>query len=425
MLSRIKKYIPEFIFDLYHLGWLWSGKILYGKYAKKLTVIGIVGSKGKSTTTNIIWQMMNHSGIKTAMFGTASMGFGLQQLPNDLHMTMPGKWYLFQFAKKAVEKNCTHLVLEVPSEAVEHFRHKAFSYDMLIFLNLTPERQAIHHRSVERMEQKTMQIFKDQKPGKTPNIVCTKEENYTLPFWKKIEALSSHPVIYFGTQENILENIESTVSHVSFTLNKKQYKAPLAGSFNAVNIAAAILALKQYKIEEESIQPLLDNLERVPGRMEEVQSHPFRIMVDYAHEPLSMEKALQSCRSWIEKDKKVIVLLGAEGGGRDRIKRPLMGEIAGKLADRVILSNVDPYEDDQMEIISDIAVGAKKAGKEEGKNLFLLVDRKKGIEKCISEADEGDIIIITGKGSEQNMIVQKKFIPWNDREVIESILKEK
>jgi UDP-N-acetylmuramyl tripeptide synthase len=152
------------------------------------------------------------------------------------------------------------------------------------------------------------------------------------------------------------------------------------------------------------------------------EGQDFTVVVDYAHEKESMTNLLQTAVSIRKPGSKIIVLLGAEGGGRDKAKRPLMGEISAKLADYVIVANVDPYEDDPKEIIEDIAVVAEKFGKIRNKDLFTIEDRKTAIEKAFELAKTDDIVLITGKGAEQSMIIDGKSIPWDDRKVVRSIL---
>lgn len=150
---------------------------------------------------------------------------------------------------------------------------------------------------------------------------------------------------------------------------------------------------------------------------------PFTVIVDYAHEKVSMNGVLDTARA-MSPEGKIIVLLGAEGGGRDKAKREHMGIAAGQKADYVVLSNVDPYEDDPQEIVDDIAVHVRKQGKVDEENLFCILDRRDGIRKALSVAQEGDVVLLTGKGAEQSMIIGGKAIPWDDRSITQEILQE-
>ena len=181
------------------------------------------------------------------------------------------------------------------------------------------------------------------------------------------------------------------------------YQINILGKFNIYNALPAIAVGSLFDISEEKIQEGLKNLENIPGRMEKIdEGQKFLVFVDYAHEKEGMTAVLNTARELvIEKGGRVVVLLGAEGGGRDKAKRPILGEISAKMADFVVISNVDPYEDDPKEICEDIALSAEKFSKTRGKNLFVIEDRRKGIKKTLSLASENDIVLITGKGSEQ------------------------
>ena len=151
---------------------------------------------------------------------------------------------------------------------------------------------------------------------------------------------------------------------------------------------------------------------------------PFKVYVDYAHQKESMEALLLSAKKMVPSEGKIIVLLGAEGGGRDTAKRALMGEVVAKLADLVVVSNVDPYEDDPIEIAEGIARSAETHGKVRNENLFVILDRRSGIHKVLSLAKPEDIVLITGKGSEQSITIDGKTVPWDDRSVIKEEIRK-
>lgn len=168
-----------------------------------------------------------------------------------------------------------------------------------------------------------------------------------------------------------------------------------------------------------NIQKGFDDLQTVAGRFETIdQGQPFTVIVDYAHTQASMQALMDSASTMRSKAGKIIVLLGAEGGGRDVAKRPQLGKIAAKAADYVIVSNVDPYNDDPTDILEDVAGGAELAGKARGDNLFIIEDRREGIRKSLQLASKGDLVLITGKGAEQSIVIHGKSSPWDDRKVV-------
>jgi UDP-N-acetylmuramyl tripeptide synthase len=197
------------------------------------------------------------------------------------------------------------------------------------------------------------------------------------------------------------------------------------GKFNVYNALPAIIIGRLFGVNNDLIAKGLMNLKVIPGRMEKIDAgQDFTVLVDYAHEKESMTNALETVNGMKKPEAKVIVLLGAEGGGRDKAKRPIMGEIAAKMADFVIVSNVDPYLDDPQQILEDIAVASEKNGKIRNQNLFVIEDRRLGIKKALSLAKTNDIVLITGKGAEQSIVIGGKRFAWDDREVVKEELKQ-
>ncbi len=177
-------------------------------------------------------------------------------------------------------------------------------------------------------------------------------------------------------------------------------------------------------IDDAAIARGLAGLKKIPGRMEVIdEGQNFTVIVDYAHEQQSITHVLQTAQAMKGPGAKVIILLGAEGGGRDKAKRALMGEFSARMADYVVVSNVDPYDDDPARILEDIAVVAEQFGKARGRNLFLIEDRREGIRKALSLGEKGDIVLVVGKGAEQSMIIRGKHIPWDDRIVVKEELR--
>jgi UDP-N-acetylmuramoyl-L-alanyl-D-glutamate--2,6-diaminopimelate ligase len=169
----------------------------------------------------------------------------------------------------------------------------------------------------------------------------------------------------------------------------------------------------------------LMGLEVIPGRMEQInEGQPYTVIVDYAHEKQSMTNVLNTAKQMRKPGARTIILLGAEGGGRDKSKRPIMGELSARLADYVIVTNVDPYEDDPQEILEDIATVAEKFGKKRGTDLFVIEDRREGIRKALSLAQAGDVVLITGKGAEQSIVIGGVRSAWDDRKVVREELRK-
>ncbi|MDP2734754.1 MAG: cyanophycin synthetase, partial [bacterium] len=202
------------------------------------------------------------------------------------------------------------------------------------------------------------------------------------------------------------ESLESDEKGVRFAVEGVRFKLPLLGSFNAYNALAAIAAARSQNIPFKTARKALERMERVPGRMEEVVSSPFRVIVDYAFTPAALEKVYQALKS----EGKLICVLGAAGGGRDAWKRPVLGEIASRYCDAAFITNEDPYDEDPRKIMEEVAAGTKGKAK-------IIPDRREAIAQALTLAQAGDTVVITGKGSEDSIAEKGKKIPWDDRDV--------
>ncbi len=216
----------------------------------------------------------------------------------------------------------------------------------------------------------------------------------------------------------------STLDGVRFAINGTPFELRVFGAFNVMNALPAMIVGGECGLSEEDIRKGLSSLTLIPGRMEIInEGQPFTVVVDYAHEKESMTLAVQAANDMKVRGGRSIVLLGAEGGGRDKSKRPAMGEIVGKYADIAIVCNVDPYDDDPREIIHDISASAVASGKRRGTSLFEIEERRLAIRKALELAGKGDVVMITGKGAEQSMILGSRSISWDDRSVVREELR--
>ncbi len=438
MKKIIKNLIPHFVLRRVLSGHHWVkaylAAFICGFPGREMIVVAVAGTRGKTTVANFIWSILTAAGYKTGLIGTANIRVGEQERMNFYHMTMPGPFVLQKLLKEMKDSGCQAAVMEVPSEGVEQWRHKGINFDAAVLTALYPEYLETHGWSYERCKKMHLKIFQElngQKRKiingkKIPKIIVLNNDNkekdlFSLCRADKIITYAINSPADFRTQ-----NIEAADDGVKFSVGAEEYEIKIPGEFNVDNGLAAIALAKNLGISQEDIKKGLASLNNVPGRMEKIDAgQKFSLIVDYAHDAVSLEALLKAGQK-IKKsiDNTVIVLLGAEGGGRDKKKRPLMGELAAKMADYVIVSNVDPYDDDPQEIMEDIARAAEKSGKTRNKNLFLIESRRQGIEKAIELAKEGDVILLTGKGAEQSMIAGNKKIPWDDREVAREILEK-
>lgn len=418
--NLIKKFTPEAILLAYHFALAKIATTLYNNPSKELFVIGITGTKGKTSTANFVWSVLSAGGFKTGQIGTANIRMGDRDFLNEFHMTMPSPFIIQKLMRQMVKAGCTHIIMEATSEGLKLYRHVGIEFDCGIFTNLTPEHLPNHGGSFEKYKLEKTKLFKSlSSDGITISNSDSEFSDYFLNF-------APTKKITYGIDSGEFQatKILDSTEGVDFEVKNHQYHLNILGKFNIYNALPAIALGEALQIPYEKISEGIKNLKVIPGRMEQInEGQNFTVIVDYAHEKVSMNAVLDTARNMAGKNK-VIVLLGAEGGGRDKVKRGLMGEAAGKKADFVICSNVDPYEDDPIPIVEDIANASEQFGKVRNQNLFVIEDRRDGIAKALSLAKPSDIVLVTGKGAEQTMIIDGKSIPWDDRLVTREELKK-
>jgi len=401
-----------------HLLLAWLAYWWYGRPARKLIVVGVTGTKGKSTTCRLIASVLEAGGSKVGLLTTVEFQVAGKRWPNDKKMTMLGLGQIQRLLKQMVKAGCKYAVVETSSEGILQYRHVGLNYHAAVFTNLGAEHSE-HHGGFANLKKDKAKIF-----AKAKIIIVNADDehaNYYLNF--------SAPEKYtFGlnpqNHPNILgENIVSDQSGTDFAVGEKKFRLNIIGRFNVYNALAAIAVGRTQKISDAKIAEGLASVKLVEGRMELVDAgQNFKVMVDYAHEPMSLTELFKSLREMVG-DKKIIAIVGSDGGGRDKGKREKMGEVAGRLADYVIITDVNCYDEDTAQIAEMLAKGARSAGKKDSQNLFVIIDRREAIAKAISLADAGDIVVITAKGTEPYIAVANgKKIPWDDRRVAREIL---
>lgn len=436
--SSIKKIIPKKLLNLRHLFFAWYGAYKYAFPSEDLLVIGITGTSGKSSTTYFLRQMLEAQGFKVGSLSTIDFYVGGENKLNDQKMTMLGKYKIQKYLREMVDKKCDIAIVETTSEGFVQYRHRFINYDMMILTNLYPE-HIDSHGSFENYKAAKVGIFEYVAHSKRKHLSSEKFLSLLDNSKKFIEKTA----IVNGTSEyaqefldehferlctfgDDLTNISSDATGLHFEINKKQFFAPLYGEHNIFNIAAALAVLHQLNISFEHAQSAVEKLKGPEGRLEfipEAEAHGFKVIVDYAFEPVAIEKLY----GVVEKlaPKRVIHVFGSTGGGRDVSRRFSVGEYVGKHADICIVTDEDPYDDEPMDIIRDVADAVAKTGKVEGENLFQILDRKEAIEKAVQMAEAGDLVLVTGKGSEQGMIVKGQMIPWDDRRLVRDAIVKK
>ncbi len=426
----MKKLLPEKLVLMYHYFVAIFATLYYGFPSKKMIVIGVTGTKGKTSTINFIWSCLQAGGYKTGIISTANIRIGEKEFLNEYHMTMPGRFTIQKLMAQMVKNGCKFCIVETTSEGIKQYRHIGAYYDIAVFTNLSPEHLEAHGGSFEKYKQMKTKMFaalsshKKVINGKRIEkvIIANKDSEHT-DYFLNFKADKKITFAIDNKADYVANNIQEINTGVSFEVAKIIFKIDILGKFNVYNALPAIIVCRLVGISDYLIAKGLLELQTIPGRMEKIdEGQNFTILVDYAHEKESITNILQTANNMKNTWAKTIILLGAEGGGRDKAKRPIMGELAAKMADYVIVSNVDPYEDDPKQILEDIAVSSEKFGKIRNQNLFVIEDRKSGIKKALSLAKVDDIVLITGKGAEQSIIIAGKRFAWDDRQVVKEEL---
>jgi len=385
MKELIKKIIPSFLLSWYHFILAFLGAFFYQFPSRKIKVIGVTGTNGKTTVVELLTKILEEAGLKVAVLSSIKFKIREKEWSNKLKMTMPGRFKIQRFLRQAVNSGCQYAVLEVTSEGILQHRHQFINFDVAVFTNLSPE-HIERHGSFEKYREAKGKLFENTKNVHVINI-DDKNADYFLQF----EARKKYT---YGLEQGEINN-----KNIQFNLK-------LPGEFNIYNALAATCVGLSQGISLDVCKKAVEKVEGIPGRMELVISRPFKVIIDYAFTPAALEKVYQTIQNT-----KLICVLGACGGGRDKWKRPVLGEIAAKYCDEVFVTNEDPYDENPMEIIEQVARGAKGRAKK-------IVDRREAIKEALKSAKLGDTVIITGKGSEPWMCVKGgKKIPWNDREV--------
>jgi len=392
MREKLRKILPESLISLYHFILAFLGALIYGFPSKKLTLIGVTGTNGKTTTTEMIASIFEKAGKKIALSNSIRFKIGEKEEINKLRMTMPGRFFIQRFLKKATKEGCEYAIIEVTSEGIKQHRHRFLDFKVAVFTNLAPEHIEAHG-SFEKYREAKLKLFEATKEIHVINI-----EDENADYFLKIPAKKK---ITFGLEKG------------DFNLKNTEIKIQIPGKFNLYNALAAFSVAKTLGVDEEIIKEALREFKGVPGRMEEVISKPFKVIVDYAFTPNALEKVYQTLRNtqYEIPSTRLICVLGACGGGRDKWKRPVLGELAAKYCDEVIVTNEDPYDEDPWKIIEQVASGAKEKARK-------ILDRREAIREALKLAKEGDIVVITGKGAEPSIVEKGKKIPWDDRKVV-------
>ena len=394
----------------YHWGQAVLATTKFHHPAKKLKVIGVTGTNGKTTTCFMIWHMLNQAGMRTGLMTTVA--YGVDKLKPELnHMTTVDANTLNKRISDIANQGVEYLVLEVTSHALAEYRTLGIPFEIAVFTNLTHDHLDYH---------KTMQNYRNAK-GKLFKKAKFSILNADDPATKYYQTLSKEYITYgIKNGEYRAESIKLAVNGVKYSCGDINIETSIPGEFNVYNSLAAALVGKKIGLANTVIEQGIKSLTDVEGRMNIIdEGQPFTVIVDYAHAPDALEKVFESVKN--HKGRTISVHGGA--GRRDPSTRAIRGRILAKYSDIVIITEDDSRDEDPEAIASEFIKGAEKQGKILNKDLYKELNRKKAIELAISKAKKGDLVLILGKGHEKTILRADGPHPFEDIKVTKAILR--
>ncbi len=426
MLSYLKKKIPDThpLRLLVHKIKGFIAALIYWFPADNLIVVGVTGTNGKTTTTNLITNILNAADYKVGMTSTINFQIGDRRWVNDTKKTTMSPFVLQKTLREMVKSGCKYAVLEVSSHAITQSRVYGINFDVAVITNVTPE-HIEYHGSFDAYLNAKGELFKKVSKGKRKfgiqkMLISNADDKYFSYF---NQFVADRKMNYGLKQATVYAaQMEAGPNGTKFTLHVPNNAIPvhfsLPGEFNVYNALAAASCAISLQVPIDKVKKGLEDSRVVSGRFEHIEcGQDFSVIVDYAHTPEALEN-LFSMYSRLSKGR-LIAVFGATGGGRDKSKRPRMGEIANEFADYIIVTDDDPYEEDEWDIIEQISEGIPR---KEGRNFWKIPDRREAIRLALSQAKSDDTVVIAGKGAEEVMMVRGKKVKWNDKAVVKELL---
>ncbi len=393
----IKEKIPFYdsLVIPYHVGKaaFWGAR--YGFPGHKLKVIGVTGTNGKTTTSFMIWKMLNNAGRKAGLMTT--VGWGVDEIHEQMeHMTTVDSSILNKRIKKIADAGVEYLVLELTSHALAQHRSLGIPIEVAVMTNVTHE-HLDYHKTFERYRDAKRKLFKQAKYG-----VINADDPSAEYFESDIERYVTYGVDYGELKAENIKLKPDGVEYVIPSEKNLKIKTQIAGIFNVYNSLACVAVGKRLGLSDSEIKDGIFALNEVEGRMVKVdEGQKFTAIMDYAHTPDAFEKLLPDMKK--ATTGRLIVVFGSAGGRRDPSKRKPMGKIAGEHADVLVLTEEDDRDTPGEEILEQIAEGAREKGKKDGESIFKILNRPKAILEACKMAKKGDTVLFLGKGNEKTI----------------------
>lgn len=399
----------------------------HGFPARKLIMIGVTGTDGKTTTTNLIHSILIAAGLDAGMISTVNAIIGGQAYDTGLHTTTPDAPDVQQYLAQMVAAGQTHCVLETTSHGLAQHRVDACEFDVGVVTNITHEHLDIHG-TFEAYRAAKARLFEMVAASARKDIPKTCVLNADDPSYEFLRAIRAERELSYGLTANALVSAcdiayrpDSTRLRAITPAGPIELETPLVGEFNVFNTLAAVSVGLALGLPLEAIQRGIASLRGVPGRLERIdEGQDFLALVDFAHTPNALEKALTAARQMTAGQ--VIVTFGA-AGLRDVQKRGLMGQVAGRLADKIVITAEDPRTESLDDIMAAIAAGCMAEGRREGVDFWRIGNRAEAIQFAVKLARPGDVVMACGKGHEQSMCFGTTEYPWDDRQAMRQALR--
>jgi len=422
-LGTIRRLIPRRLFGIFQRPYHWAlaylAALRYRFPSRKIKVIAVTGTKGKSSTVEILNAILEEAGFKTALSDTIRFKVGDKSWRNLYKMSMPGRFAMQKLIRKAVDEGCQYITIEMTSQGALFHRHRWIEIDTLIFTNLSPEHIKAHG-SYEDYVQSKLSIARDMRRSrKKTTIIGNADDKESDRFL----ACQADRKITYSVRD--FEPYRIRPDGLDFTMKGRTVRSHLSGLFNLYNITAAVAGASNEGVSTENILSAVEAFHGVPGRVERVRAgQDFEVIVDYAHTSDSLEKLYKVFRpdpsAAGRGSKRLIAVLGGTGGGRDSWKRREMGRLADIYCDEVILTDEDPYDEDPAEIIKDVAIGIVS------KKPLVIMDRREAIREAVERARANDAVLITGKGTDPYIMGPRgSKTPWSDARVAREEIKKR
>ncbi|MBI4134717.1 MAG: UDP-N-acetylmuramoyl-L-alanyl-D-glutamate--2,6-diaminopimelate ligase [Candidatus Sungbacteria bacterium] len=434
ILYVVKKVVPKAMFRFLQPAYHWvlalAGAIWYRFPSRKLVVIGVTGTNGKSTVVEMLHELFSRAGYKTASLSSVRFKIGEDEIENRFIMSMPGRFFVEGFLRQARDAGATHVILEVTSEGIKQFRHKYIRFAAAVMTNLTPEHIESHggFENYKKAKGKLFEIL-DGAGTSVVNLDDRYAEYFlSFPAKEKIGYTLSEAKVPQKARLAQGRQTPKVVAPARYEVDERgirlyfregwEVSAPLTGRFNAENMMAAIAVSEAFGVSHETMRRVFEAFKGVAGRMEKIPARGFAVIVDYAFTPNALRQVYATLKE--NGARRLICVLGGTGGGRDKWKRTVLGEIAGEHCAEVFVTNEDPYDENPRQIMDEVKRGVEM----KTKHVRVIEDRREAIRAAISFAGEGDAVVVTGKGSEPLMVLARgEKISWDDRDVVREELK--